>query len=280
MPATPSYTLDYQLLDFGGGRKLERFGAVLTNRPEVLATKGRHLSANEWLGAGTSRFEENSKQQGTWFPPLPASWHVAFACGDVSWKAICKPGIFKHLGLFPEQAQHWALLTTLLQPGHRFLNLFGYTGASSLTAALCGADVYHVDASKSVVNWAAENARLNGVERIHWICDDALAFARREERRGHKYHGIIMDPPIFGRGKNGVLWKLEHMLPDLLGTVRKILHPGGFLILNTYSPTLSLADMQAHCEKNGFRQNESGWLCVHTAKEHALRLSKYTISQV
>jgi 23S rRNA (cytosine1962-C5)-methyltransferase len=274
------YSFQYTLLDFGRGRKLERFGDVVVNRPEVLATGNRNSNENVWNADSVARFEEEGIQSGKWFnsAAMPDQWYIEFKSGHISWRAICKPGRFKHLGLFPEQVRHWQFLVNNVLAGNRVLNLFGYTGAASLTAALCGADVYHVDSSRSVINWAAENARLNNISSIHWVCEDALKFAEKETKRGHKYDFIIMDPPVYGRGKNGEHWKLEELLPNLIKIACSLLSKNGYIILNTYSPVVSLNDMKVLFEKNGLRHNESGWLSVDTGMERKLNLSKFVIA--
>ncbi len=280
MAADTKYAFQYALLDFGNGRKLERFGDIVVNRPEVLATGNRLSNLKDWNSDLVARFEEDRNQAGIWYnsESMPALWRVEFMSGQVKWYAICKPGRFKHLGLFPEQARHWQFLVENIKAGQKVLNLFGYTGAASLTAALCGADVYHVDSSRSVINWAAENARLNNVSSIHWVCEDALKFAEKEVRRGRRYNFIIMDPPVYGRGKNGEHWKLEELLPTLIKTAISLLSQGGYIILNTYSPVVSLVNMTALFEKNGLTHNESGWLSVDTIVGRKLNLSKFVIA--
>ncbi len=270
----------YKLLDYGNGRKLERFGNVTLNRPEILASGKCSLTHKAWNNDTVIRFEEKSGQAGDWYnsSQMPKNWNCSFSFEHVHWLAICKPGAYKHIGLFPEQARHWQFLIMNLNPGQKVLNLFGYTGASSLTAALCGADVYHVDSSRSIINWAAENAKLNNVDTIHWVCEDALKFAQKEVRRGRKYDLIIMDPPVYGRGKNGEHWRLEDLLPSLVETVKSLLFKGGYLILNTYSPSVSIESMIEILKKNNLTHNDSGWLSVMADDERKLNLSKFVIA--
>lgn len=273
--------LDYALIDFGNGRKLERFGAVTVDRPEVLAQGPPSLSAMEWSALADGRFEEDKNAKGKWQvkAKFPETWPCTFG-PKADWKVICKTGPYKHLGIFPEQQKHWAYLQKHLKRGDKYLNLFAYTGAASLAAAKTGASVYHVEASKSVVNWAAENARQSDVSDIHWVCDDALKFAERELKRGHRYKGISMDPPIYGRAKGGTRWRLEDKLEGLVETASNLLVPGGFLVLNTYSPVIDLNEMVKLCQKMGFAHNEAGWLSVNTADGRRLALSKYCFAQL
>jgi 23S rRNA (cytosine1962-C5)-methyltransferase len=162
---------------------------------------------------------------------------------------MVRPTVSKHLGLFPEQAPNWEWIKGLLsreQTGEappRVLNLFGYTGGATLAAAAAGASVTHVDAAKAMVTWCSENARLSGLgeKPIRYIVDDALAFLQKEVRRGNRYEGIVMDPPSYGRGKGGTLWKLADHLPLLLGSAVEALSDRPlFLLLNTYSPEMDM----------------------------------------
>lgn len=270
--------LDYELLDFGDGRKLERFGTIVVDRPEILAHAPKTL---EKIWADKARFSESPGLSGSWTatPRIPDSWVCALDMPSGKLDFILKPGRFKHVGLFPEQEKHWRFLARELKKGDRFLNLFAYTGASSLVASQVGADVFHVDSSRSVINWAAKNAETNGISNIHWVCDDALKFAERECKRGNKYAGIIMDPPVFGKGAKGENRRLADVLRDLINMGQQLLLPSGFLIVNTYSPIVTLDEMSEICIKNGLQGNEKGWLSVHTSDKRALALSKYVIAR-
>jgi len=273
-------SLEYELIDFGRGRKLERFGKITLNRPEVLAQKPTKLDEDEWVELADEIYLDAEKGVGTWVDPtkLPSSWNCTYQTGNCQFTLELKPGKYKHVGVFPEQEQHWKYLEKNIKPGNKVLNLFGYTGASSLVAAKMGGDVFHVDSSKSVINWAAKNAELSSVSSIHWVCDDALKFSERELKRGQKYDLIIMDPPVFGQGKKGVRWKLEDLLPKLVKTTAQLLNKGGKLILNTYSPVVSLEEMELEMQKNGLECTKKGWLSVNTHDGRKLSLSKYTIS--
>src|SRR5690554_2151994 len=272
--------LDYELIDFGAGRKLERFGDLILNRPEILADSKPGLSVQEWNKRAHGKYFEHKKSIGEWKKPnsLPQTWNCKYQSLKSTWNLELSPGKYKHVGVFPEQEKHWKYLEENVKPGDRVLTLFGYTGASSLVASKMGGDVFHVDSSKSVVTWAARNAALSGIDNIHWVCDDALKFAERQERRNHKYDFIIMDPPVFGQGKKGQRWKLEDLLPQLVDTTASILSQGGALILNTYSPVVSLEQMENLMKKTGISCINKGWLNVMTKDGRKLALSKFTIA--
>lgn len=272
--------LDYELIDFGSGRKLERFGELILSRPEVLANNKPKLSAKEWDNRAHGKYFEQKKAIGSWTKSnkLPETWSCNYTSQESNWNLELSPGKYKHVGVFPEQEKNWKYLEENVKPDDRVLNLFGYTGASSLVAAKMGGDVFHVDSSKSVVTWAARNAELSGIDNIHWVCDDALKFAERQARRNHKYDFIIMDPPVFGQGKKGQRWKLEDLLPQLVSTTSSLLNRGGALILNTYSPVVSLEQMEELMQENGLNCIDKGWLYVMTSDRRKLELSKFTIA--
>lgn len=273
--------LDYELLDFGNGRKLERFGKVVTDRPEVLADGATAHPPSYWVAQAHMRFVDGKGGRGKWHStqPIAGSWTCHYRA-QTPWQVLCKTGPYKHVGVFPEQERHWSFLRKHLRRGDRYLNLFAYTGAASLVAAQAGADAHHVEASRSVVHWAAQNAKASGVDSIRWVCDDALKFAEREARRGRTYRGISMDPPVFGRSGKGQTWKLEDQFDGLVARASGLLEKGGFLFVNTYSPVLALDEMVNSCEKNGLRHNDSGWLSVATRGGRTLRLSKYVVAQL
>lgn len=226
---------DYELLDSGNNRKLERYGRYVVSRPDTQSIWkplhpdmwGKADAHFEWEKGGSRWHERNT---------LPDSWQLAWHDARFNIKLTS----FKHTGIFPEQVCNWEWIQhnvkKLNKP--RVLNLFGYTGVASVVAAQVGADVTHVDASKQSLTWANENAKLSGVETgIRYILDDALKFAKREIRRENKYEGIILDPPAFGRGPKGETWKIEEQLPDLIDTTRTLLSdaPGSFFLLNGYA---------------------------------------------
>ena len=222
----------YGLLDSGGGRKLERFGSIIVDRPEPQAL-WQPRTPDAWAEAHATFAPDDDEEKGRWrqHRPVPDSWDVAV--DGVTLRARLMA--FRHLGLFPEQRPHWQWLregvTAAARPGGerpRVLNLFGYTGAASLIAARAGAEVTHVDASKPAIGWGKENQSASGLDTapIRWILDDARKFAAREVRRGRTYHAILLDPPKFGRGPDGRMWDLFTDLAPLLDDCAKLLAPG------------------------------------------------------
>lgn len=250
----PSNWNDYELLDFGNHRKLERFGSLITDRPQPSATNKPLLSKNEWNKAHV-HFKEEKNQKGRWSKRLE-DFQIDYPFGNQSIKFKLSQGAFKHLGVFPEQAENWEFIKLrcdeMLEKGvtPKVLNLFAYTGGTSIAADLSGAKVTHVDSSKSAVNWARENVGLNNIDTIRWIIDDARKFVQKSIRRGDIYHGIIMDPPIFGMVPKGKKWKLNSDLPKLIESAMKILDISTrFFILNTYSPQLPLSELKKMLSK-------------------------------
>jgi 23S rRNA (cytosine1962-C5)-methyltransferase len=228
---------DYELLDSGDNRKLERFGKVVVIRPETQAL-WKPLRPEIWRSAHAEfRFGEGKGSWDMHAKDIPETWPVSF--GSVNFKLRLTS--FKHTGIFPEQASNWEWIADrvkeMKQP--QVLNLFGYTGIASLVAAKNGAQVTHVDASKQSNTWSKENAELSGIKEgsIRYMLDDALKFAEREVRRGASYNGIVLDPPAFGRGPKKEVWKIEESLPQLLSVTEKLLskEPGSFFILNGYA---------------------------------------------
>jgi 23S rRNA (cytosine1962-C5)-methyltransferase len=218
----------YELLDSGGGRKLERVGPWTLDRQATGAPWRRALPAAEWSGAD-ARLHRKESGGGSWEMrrALPGSWIIEL--GGLRLEVRATP--FGHLGFFAEQVASWDWLReSIAAPATggeplRVLNLFAYTGGATLACAQAGAEVCHVDASKGIVDWARKDAALCGLaERpIRWIVEDCQAFVRREARRGRRYDGLVCDPPSFGRGPRGSVWKLERALPELLDGCRQIL---------------------------------------------------------
>lgn len=243
---TPTHWKDYELLDCGDFEKLERFGKFITIRPEPQAVWKKVYTNSEWEKQAHVRFVPKSSSSGDWkmLKKMPEQWQIAYpleneTTGEGSEIAF-RLGLtsFKHVGIFPEQACNWDVIYNFLQALEKpkFLNLFAYTGGASLAARAAGADVTHVDSIKQVVNWANENMQKSGLDNIRWMIDDALKFARKEQRRGNLYQGIILDPPAFGHGPNGEKWKLEDNILEMIESVLQILDPKQhLLILNAYS---------------------------------------------
>ncbi len=234
---------DYALIDSGGGRKLERYGPYSVVRPEPQCLWSPRLDAARWDKADAVFDPTDEEDAGRWrFKGKPReTWPMAW--GQVKFNA--RFTAFRHLAFFPEQAANWAWLGERVrgiggQP--KVLNLFGYTGVASLVCAAAGAAVTHVDASKKAIGWARENAALSGLEDrpIRWICEDARRYVQREVRRGSRYDGIILDPPKYGRGPDGEVWKLFENLPELAGLCAELLSDNAsFLLLNAYAERIS-----------------------------------------
>ena len=239
---------DYELIDAGNLQKLERFGPHIVRRPEPQAIWPATLPEAEWqrLAEATFARQQGQEEKGSWSrkPGTPERWWITYGFDEGTAQARqmrlkISLSSFKHVGVFPEQAENWEFIYEQgqkLGPGHAVLNLFAYTGGASLAARLAGAEVTHIDSMKPTLSWASENAAETGVVGIRWICDDALAFARREQRRGKKYQGLILDPPAYGRGPKGEKWLLEEGINPLLEACAELVDPvHGYVILNLYS---------------------------------------------
>ena len=231
---------DYALIDSGGGRKLERYGGVTVVRPEPQCLWAPALKEATWAAADAVFEPSDEDEAGRWrlTNAVPETWPMRWR--DVDFQS--RLTAFRHLGVFPEQAANWEWLeerTREAGSGVSVLNLFGYTGIASLAMARAGAKVTHVDASKKAVGWARENG---GAETagIRWICEDARKWVGREVRRGATYHGIVLDPPKYGRGPAGEVWRLNEDLPSLItGCAALLSREARFLLLNAYSERLS-----------------------------------------
>ncbi len=233
---------DYELIDADGGERLERWGDIILIRPDpqIIWNEGRQDP--RWNDAHAIYHRSNSGG-GYWesLKRVPDVWSIKY--NDLTFRL--KPMGFKHTGLFPEQAVNWSLADKLIREADReisVLNLFAYTGGATIACLNAGAKVTHVDASKGMVSWAKENAVATGVadKSVRWLVDDCMKFVKREIRRGNKYDAIIMDPPSYGRGPNGEVWKLEQQISELLTDVGKILSDDPlFFFLNSYTGGLS-----------------------------------------
>lgn len=245
---------EYALLDSGGGRKLERFGSLVVDRPEEQATWTRRLAAEEWDRADAV-FTGDVDEEGAGRWKRRAGLRDSWTCRHGPIRFACRFTSFRHVGAFPEQVAHWSFMRARLIEAAEppsLLNLFGYTGLASLVAAEAGAEVVHVDASKKAITWARENQALSGLEgkRVRWIVDDAMKFATREVRRGRRYDAILLDPPKFGRGPKGEVWDLFLHLPEMLVLCRELLKPRtGFIILTAYAIRTSFLSLQRLCEE-------------------------------
>ena len=281
---------DYALLDSGNGLKLERYGNIKVVRPEAQAFWQPELQQEEWQTAdATFTGDTNEEGAGRWQfanRKLEETWPMA-------WDGLNYLGrftSFRHVGVFPEQAAHWRFMEQHIRQqvssGNEFrlLNLFGYTGLASLVAARAGAHVTHVDASRKAIGWARENQSIAmlGDKPVRWICEDAVKFCQREERRGNSYHGILLDPPKYGRGPKGEVWQLFEHLPFMIDLSRALsAKDASFVVLTAYSIRASFYAMhEIMQEKYGDRGGrlESGELVLKTANSER-RLSTSLFSR-
>jgi 23S rRNA (cytosine1962-C5)-methyltransferase len=250
------------------------------------------MQASEWNKLAAVRFKPGAgfgkagkEDSGTWerLREMPDQWYVQYP-GD-GFRLRMRLGLtsFKHVGIFPEQAPNWEFIYRKVAEGippegraTRVLNLFAYTGGASLAARAAGADVTHLDSVRQVVSWARENMEATGLQDIRWVVEDAMKFARREAKRGHKYDGIILDPPAYGHGPDGEKWKLDELLFEMLRTVREILAPHGWMVLNLYSNGYSAAlgeTVVREAFKNQFLEMTSGELAFNDSYGKILPLS-------
>ncbi len=299
---------DYELLDSGNGEKLERFGRYVLRRPEPKALWEPSMAEADWRrlshvafvpGAGFGK--AGKEDSGTWnrLKKMEDQWEIHYngapeaethAASDLHIALRLGLTSFKHVGVFPEQADNWEFIfreTSRLSrihqanglPAPKVLNLFAYTGAASIAARCAGADVTHLDSVRQVVSWARDNMERSGLDGIRWVVEDAMKFARREERRGNLYQGIILDPPAYGHGPDGEKWKLDELLYGLLKNVAAILSPrDGFVVLNLYSNGYSALlgeTLVREAFQGQLREMTSGELVLTDGFGKALPLSIY-----
>jgi len=248
---------DYELLDSGDGEKLERFGEYVLRRPDPQVLWSKNLDLKEWKSAHASFLREGDNAKWRVKDNTPSEWYIKILArpdGGSDLTFLIKPTAFKHTGLFPEHEPNWAWIRERISSGSdlrsekrsyfgkfapiKVLNLFGYTGGATLSASQAGAEVVHVDSSKSAITWAKQNAEASGLvdSKIRFIEDDARKFVQREIKRGNKYDAIIMDPPAFGHGANKELWKIEDDFLKLLNICFEILSDKPlFFLINGYS---------------------------------------------
>ena len=238
---------DYELLDASDGERLERWGDMILIRPDPQVVWSTPKANPLWKRAHARYFRSNTGG-GQWqrSRALPDSWEIGYG----GLRFHLKPMGFKHTGLFPEQAVNWDVMQDMIKhAGHqvRVLNLFGYTGAATLACAAAGAQVTHVDASKGMVAWGRDNASASGLagRPIRWLVDDCGQFVQREQRRGNTYDAVLMDPPSYGRGPGGEVWKLENQIYGLVEQCAALLSDKPlFFIVNSYTAGLSPSVMQ------------------------------------
>lgn len=239
---------DYRLIDCSNGEKLEIWGDKTLIRPDPQVIWKSERNNQIWKNAD-ARYIRSNKGGGNWqvFKNLPESWKISY--GDLTFNI--KTMGFKHTGLFPEQAVNWDFVRETIRKSNRkdvkVLNLFAYTGGATVACLKEGASVVHVDASKGMVQWAKENAKSSGVEKesVRWIVDDCIKFVEREIRRGNKYDIIILDPPSYGRGPKGEVWRLEDSIYDFVKLCSKVLSDNALMmLLNSYTTGLSASVMK------------------------------------
>jgi 23S rRNA (cytosine1962-C5)-methyltransferase len=250
----PASWKDYELIDSGDFEKLERFGKYTLIRPEPQAIWKKVLDDGEWKRLAHAKFVREQKDKfrftddvkGGWSkdPKMPESWQVNYGYNDLNLTLRLALTGFGHVGIFPEQGNNWNFIYDTItgwkiqQP--RVLNLFAYTGAASVVARSAGAEVTHCDASRPGLNWANQNMQLNNLTNIRWVYEDAFKFVKREAKRGNKYHGIIMDPPPYGRGPEGEKWTLQEQLDELVHMSSELLEKDNyFFIVSMYAIGLS-----------------------------------------
>lgn len=239
---------DYEVIDCSKGEKLERWGDYILVRPDPQVIWDTPRTDGRWKKKN-GHYHRSQKGGGEWeFFDLPQEWSIGYR--ELTFRL--KPFSFKHTGLFPEQAVNWDWFSSIIkktktqEPDRpvKFLNLFAYTGGATLAAAAAGAAVTHVDASKGMVTWAKENAAASGLSDapIRWLVDDCVKFVEREIRRGNTYDGIIMDPPSYGRGPKGEIWKIEESVFPLIGLAARLLSENAlFFLVNSYTTGLQPA---------------------------------------
>jgi 23S rRNA (cytosine1962-C5)-methyltransferase len=257
---------DYQLVDCGDFEKLERFGPYYLIRPESQAIWKKKMSMAQWQKLAHAHFKREQQKvsyrsgepgNGGWnfIRKMPDNWLMKCPLPQGNFSLKLSLTSFGHVGIFPEQIDNWNFIYTSIRESRvsspRVLNAFAYTGGASLAARAAGAEVTHLDAVKQVVNWAKENMMLSKQYDIRWIVDDALKFLKREEKRGKTYHGLILDPPAYGRGPSGERWILDESINEVLNACTKLLEPqSSFFVLNLYSlgysPLISKNLVESH----------------------------------
>lgn len=292
---TPLNWLDYQLIDSGDYEKLERFGKYILRRPEPQAVWRKKLPEQEWEDLNHAwfkkekgKFELEGNEKGKWIlkPNMHQQWFINYAYKTMNIRFRLGLTTFKHVGIFPEQAENWNFIydtVSNFKTEAKVLNLFAYTGGASLAAKAGGADVTHVDSVKPVLNWTRENMEASGLDNIRRIPEDALKFVKREAKREKIYQGIIMDPPAYGRGPNGEKWILENHIAELLEASGKIIDKhSSFVILNLYSMGFSslIAENLMKDYFSFYSQIEYGELFLQDKAGQKLPLSVYCRAKI
>lgn len=268
---TVPFPENYELIDAGGGKKLERWGEIITIRPERQAYFASALPFSIWRQKAHWEFipESETSLVGTWKAmgeKAPNNWIFQYESNCFQLEITAN----KHLGIFPEQVLNWQFLSENLLPDHHFLNLFAYTGIASIVARKTSASVTHVDSSKSIIEWAKKNMENSELSDIRWVLEDARKFVQREIKRGNRYNIIQMDPPAWGIGAKKEKWKLEDLLPELIQESLQLLNSNGTLIISTYSPKMDYDRIIAMLNSLGLsKQSEVNemWLTSTTGKK-------------
>lgn len=287
----PTCWTDYELIDSGDNEKLERFGKYVVRRPEPQAVWRKSLSEAEWETKADAYFKkekgkvsQDGNDRGTWIQRkgMPDQWFIDYNYKEMRLRFRLGLTSFKHVGIFPEQAENWNFIYDTLRGMNvnepKVLNLFAYTGGASIAAKSAGADVTHVDSVKQVISWSRENMEASGLEGIRWIVEDALKFCRREVKRGKKYNGIILDPPAYGRGPDGEKWILEDNIAEIMNLCSELLDKdNSFLVLNLYSMGFSavIADNLIKDYFPDVRECEFGELVISERSGKRLPLSVF-----
>lgn len=230
---------EYSLIDCGSGKKIESFNDIILIRPEISAKDKPGLYYSEWKNIANAEFIETSKNTGYWevYKKIPEKWQIEFSESKAKLKLELKLTSSKHIGIFPEQVLNWKFFFENRNElfGNKILNLFAYTGSTSIWAANFAKNVTHVDSVKKIVDWAKINSELSNVLNVRFIVDDAMKFVAKEVKRGNKYSVVILDPPPIGLGVKNEKWILSQMLEDLLKNINLILEDKSFIIMNLYS---------------------------------------------
>lgn len=287
----PTCWTHYELIDSGDNEKLERFGKYVVRRPEPQAVWRKSLSEAEWETKADAYFKkekgkvsQDGNDRGTWIQRkgMPDQWFIDYNYKEMRLRFRLGLTSFKHVGIFPEQAENWNFIYDTLRGMNvnepKVLNLFAYTGGASIAAKSAGADVTHVDSVKQVISWSRENMEASGLDGIRWIVEDALKFCRREVKRGKKYNGIILDPPAYGRGPDGEKWILEDNIAEIMNLCSELLEKdNSFLVLNLYSMGFSavIADNLIKDYFPDVRECEFGELVISERSGKRLPLSVF-----
>ncbi|NND76683.1 MAG: hypothetical protein HKN39_00680 [Flavobacteriales bacterium] len=278
MKRSPKNWIEYELIDHGKKRKLERFGEYILIRPEPSALGAPFLNEGKWNELAHVEFFQETPNSGYWkkLKEMPGEWQLSYSLSEHKVMLNLRLTKFKHIGVFPEQAVNWEKIYTSINKGQRFLNLFAYTGAASLAAKCKGADTYHVESVKQVISWAKENMGSSQLSDIRWVLEDALKFTEREVKRKNQYNLIILDPPAFGRGPKGEVWKLETGLDKIISNCAHLLSKKGTLILNVYSPSISEEQVMDICQRHFLNKRfEFGHLILKNGYDKELFMGIY-----